>query len=133
MQGELQLVGVDVTGSLGENEVLQLAAAAEASTRHPLADSVARAAGQRGLRIPSHQEASTEPGSGVCAFVDGKQVPRRTQLLQFYAIFFIRDSVILVSWLEYWILLSYNMVLLRKIKAVFPVSQQWLGAAGGSR
>ncbi len=88
-QGKLQLSSVRVggggsssSGSGGssgwtreeEDRVVALAAAVEASTRHPLADAVAAAAAARGLALPAVADSTTHPGCGVAAEVDGERV-----------------------------------------------------------
>lgn len=73
-QGSLQLVDIASTGSVSADEILRLAASAESATRHPLADSVSSAAKHRGLQVPSSSDATTEPGAGVCATIDGRKV-----------------------------------------------------------
>lgn len=55
-------------------QVLALAAAAEATTRHPLADAVLAEAQRRGLPVASCSSSVTEPGHGVVAMVEGQQV-----------------------------------------------------------
>ena len=58
-----------------EDRVIALAAAIEASTRHPLADAVAAAAAARGAAAPGEvATAVTVPGCGVSAEVNGEQV-----------------------------------------------------------
>ncbi|KXZ53854.1 hypothetical protein GPECTOR_6g772 [Gonium pectorale] len=59
-----------------EDEVLRVAAAVEAATRHPLADAVLAEARQRGLAAaaPPVEEASTTAGRGVRARVGGRWV-----------------------------------------------------------
>jgi Cu2+-exporting ATPase len=77
-QGKLQLSsvrlppGADAAGD--SDRVVSLAAAVEASTRHPLADAVAAAAAARGLALPRVSSPSTVPGCGVRAEVDGEPV-----------------------------------------------------------
>ena len=48
----------------GEAEVLRLAAAVEAGTRHPLAEAVIREAEARGVEVPLAMDTRTEPGFG---------------------------------------------------------------------
>ncbi len=55
-------------------QVLALAAAAEATTRHPLAAAVLAEAQRRGLDVASCSSSVTEPGYGVLAMLDGQQV-----------------------------------------------------------
>jgi len=59
---------------LSSDDLLRIAAAAEGSTRHPLAEAMAVAAGERGLVVPGCSDAVTEPGEGVTALVEGRQV-----------------------------------------------------------
>jgi cation transport ATPase len=47
-----------------QSEVLRLAAAAEAATRHPLSEAVLREAAARGIEVPAAAEPFTEAGSG---------------------------------------------------------------------
>lgn len=53
----------------GEDEVLALAAAAEADSEHPLARAIAGAAGARGLAVPKAHDFSSAPAEGVTATV----------------------------------------------------------------
>jgi P-type Cu2+ transporter len=57
-----------------ENEVLALAAAAEADSEHPLARAIVAAAQQRGLDIPAASDFSSSPAVGVSALVGGQRV-----------------------------------------------------------
>lgn len=57
-----------------QHSLLKLAAAAESGTCHPLAVAIGQAAQKQGLSIPSAEEFHTEPGLGVSALVEGKQV-----------------------------------------------------------
>jgi Cu2+-exporting ATPase len=54
--------------------LLQLAAAVESGTYHPLATAIHQAAKQQNLSIPHAVEFHTEPGMGVSAVVEGKTV-----------------------------------------------------------
>jgi len=80
-QGKLQLASVRIaSGSSGgqppveEAAVVALAAAVEASTRHPLADAIAAAAAGRNLSLPVVTASVTHPGCGVAAEVNGRRV-----------------------------------------------------------
>eukprot|EP00879_Flechtneria_rotunda_P002497 GHRR01002695.1.p1 GENE.GHRR01002695.1~~GHRR01002695.1.p1 ORF type:complete len:816 (+),score=310.19 GHRR01002695.1:1560-4007(+) len=57
----------------GEVLMLQIAAAVESSTRHPLAAALAAEVASRGLKLPAAAEPRTEPGSGVTAIIGGQQ------------------------------------------------------------
>lgn len=63
---------ISKNGSLTQNSLLQLAAAAESGTCHPLAAAIQQEAQQQGLCIPSAEDFYTEPGLGVSALVEGK-------------------------------------------------------------
>jgi len=54
--------------------LLQLAAAAESGTCHPLAAAIQQEAQQQGLSIPTGSEFHTEPGLGISARVEGERV-----------------------------------------------------------
>ncbi|MCL1473681.1 heavy metal translocating P-type ATPase [Argonema antarcticum] len=75
---------VSVSGLLtGEEDnsrsLLQLAAAVESGTCHPLATAIVESAQRQGLSIPVGQDFYTQPGFGVRAAVEGQQVLVGTQ------------------------------------------------------
>ncbi|MFH8838156.1 heavy metal translocating P-type ATPase [Streptomyces sp. NPDC017868] len=83
--GEVDRVALDKTGTLtegmpqvtavhGDDSVLALAAAAELPSEHPLARAVVAEARARGLEVPEASEFTAEPGRGVRAVVDGREV-----------------------------------------------------------
>ena len=74
-EGRPRLTDVVVLGDLDRDEVLQLAARAEAGSEHPLARPVLEAAAAEGLQVPGLPE-HTEPvpGKGVVATLDGSRV-----------------------------------------------------------
>ena len=57
-----------------EEDLLALAAAAEASSEHPLAEAVVNAAFERGAVPPDVERFEAVPGKGVIAHVDGEDV-----------------------------------------------------------
>ncbi len=63
---------IDALG--GEDELLSLAAAAEASSEHPLGQAVLRTARDRGLRVPEVDEFASVTGRGVVASIRGSRV-----------------------------------------------------------
>jgi Cu+-exporting ATPase len=73
-EGKPALIAVEVTGALGEGELLALAAAVEAQSEHPLAHAVVTAAKDRGLAIGRVTDFASQTGLGVSAVVDGRQV-----------------------------------------------------------
>jgi Cu2+-exporting ATPase len=56
------------------DSLLQIAAAVESGTYHPLAKAIQQAAQQQELSIPEAVDFHTEPGLGVSAIVEGKSV-----------------------------------------------------------
>ncbi|MFB6192282.1 MAG: heavy metal translocating P-type ATPase [Haloarculaceae archaeon] len=65
---------VTVRGRLDGDELLRLAAAAEAGSEHPLARPIVEGAGERGLDIPEADGFENVPGHGVRATVEGSEV-----------------------------------------------------------
>lgn len=61
-------------GSIDENELLRLAAAADRRSAHPLAKAVIEFVVKAGIKYPEPQEFVSIPGRGVKATVDGKAV-----------------------------------------------------------
>lgn len=57
-----------------DNDLLALAAAAEADSEHPLARAIVAAARRRGLDIQAATDFSSSPAIGVSALVDGQRV-----------------------------------------------------------
>ena len=90
VMGELDVVVLDKTGTItrgapsvrtvrivtadDEDEVLALAAAAEASSEHPLARAVVAAATDRDLDVPRANDFTSHTGRGVSATVEGRRV-----------------------------------------------------------
>ncbi|MGC4964324.1 heavy metal translocating P-type ATPase [Gordonia sp. DT101] len=67
---------VDVVGAAGRSgdDILAVAAAAEADSEHPLATAIVRAAVDRGITIPAAQDFSSSPAVGVRAEVGGREI-----------------------------------------------------------
>jgi len=63
-----------VAGSLTQREVLLLAAAAERSSEHPLAEAVLRRAREEGIDVPTPQAFEAIPGQGVEVGLDGARI-----------------------------------------------------------
>lgn len=72
-RGEPVVTAVEaVSGS--EDEVLALAAAAEAWSEHPLAKAITAAARSRELRVPGAEDFVSTPAAGVSATVEGRTI-----------------------------------------------------------
>lgn len=72
-KGEPAVTAVAATDGT-DNDLLALAAAAEADSEHPLARAIVAAAQQRGLDIPAATDFSSSPAVGVSALVGGRRV-----------------------------------------------------------
>ncbi|WP_367947525.1 heavy metal translocating P-type ATPase [Brevibacterium luteolum] len=70
-KGEPTVTAIDPAGDRTEDEVLTLAAAAEADSEHPLARAIVGAARTRELDVPAASDFSSSPAVGVKATVDG--------------------------------------------------------------
>lgn len=73
-KGEPAVVSVATTEGYDEDDVLTLAAAAEADSEHPLARAIVDAARLRGLRIPAATEFESSPAVGVTATVGDRRI-----------------------------------------------------------
>lgn len=73
-KGEPTVTGIEPVGDRSEDEVLAVAAAAEADSEHPLARAITGAAKTKGLRVPMASDFSSSPAVGVKATVDGTVV-----------------------------------------------------------
>lgn len=62
------------SGSLGENELLRLAASVEQNSEHPLASAIVRAAKERDLLLANANDFSATTGGGVQATIEGQKV-----------------------------------------------------------
>jgi len=72
--GTPKITDVVVLDDRNEDTVLRLAAAAEAPSEHPLGRALTGAATSRGLNLPEVIGFRAQPGRGVHALVDGRQV-----------------------------------------------------------
>ncbi|WP_112467675.1 heavy metal translocating P-type ATPase [Streptomyces triticisoli] len=73
-KGEPTLAAVEPASGLTGDEVLALAAAAEADSEHPLAKAIVRAARERDLDIPRASGFTSAPALGVTATIDDRTV-----------------------------------------------------------
>ncbi len=72
--GRPQIVSVDTYGGIQEDEVLRLAAALDQATKHPVAQAIVAAAGERRLALPVPKEVAETPGEGLAGLVGGRSV-----------------------------------------------------------
>ncbi len=79
-RGRPALAHVLADPSLGEDGALALAASVERGSEHPLGRAVTEAAQERGLDIPQARLFKAEPGRGVIATVDRKNVRVGTEI-----------------------------------------------------
>ncbi|KNX37787.1 heavy metal translocating P-type ATPase [Luteipulveratus halotolerans] len=75
-KGQPTVTAVQPAGGspLSSEDVLSLAAAAEADSEHPLARAIVRAAERRALEVPKAHDFVSHPAVGVSAVVDGRTV-----------------------------------------------------------
>ena len=73
-EGKPRLVAVETLGSVGESELLKLAAALERSSEHPLAEAIVKGAEDHGVQIPESRNFESHAGKGVTGVVAGRAV-----------------------------------------------------------
>jgi P-type Cu+ transporter len=73
-EGQPRVTTVHATRALEENRILQLAAAVERLSEHPLARAIVNAAGERGLVLSAATDFRSPTGKGATATVDGVTV-----------------------------------------------------------
>jgi Cu+-exporting ATPase len=73
-KGEPELTDVVASGAVAEDELLKLAASAEASSEHPLGEAIVRGARARGLEPARASEFNAVAGHGIEALVDGRRI-----------------------------------------------------------
>ncbi|AIG80456.1 Cation-transporting P-type ATPase A [Amycolatopsis japonica] len=84
--GQMSLVAVHVAEGVDEETTLRLAGALENASEHPIAQAIARAAGERVGELPAVEEFTNVEGLGVQGIVDGKAVlAGRSALLEEWA------------------------------------------------
>ncbi|MBY4225461.1 heavy metal translocating P-type ATPase [Rhodococcus fascians] len=72
--GEPTVTAIEVTAGRSADEVLALAAAAEADSEHPLARAIVAAARHRKLTVPAATDFRSSPAIGVSGEVDGHRI-----------------------------------------------------------
>ena len=73
-RGQPNVTDLIAFGEHSETDVLQLAAAVEASSEHPLGEAIVRAAAHRGLELPTISDFEAVPGHGIRGRVAGKRI-----------------------------------------------------------
>ena len=73
-KGEPTVTAIEVTAGRSPDDVLALAAAAEADSEHPLARAIVAAARHRELTVPAATDFRSSPAIGVSADVDGLHI-----------------------------------------------------------
>jgi P-type Cu+ transporter len=73
-EGKPSLIAIEATGTIGENDMLALAAAVEGQSEHPLAHAIVVAAKERGLQLGTVADFASQTGMGVSATVGGRSV-----------------------------------------------------------
>jgi len=73
-EGSPRLIDTLAADSLDEDRLLQLAAALEQQSEHPLARSIVKGADERGLTLPRADSFQSETGGGVSGGVDGRNL-----------------------------------------------------------
>jgi heavy metal translocating P-type ATPase len=72
--GRPQIISIDSHYSMGEDDILRLAAALDQASKHPVAQAIVAAAKARGLALPVPTEVVEIPGEGVVGSVEGHKV-----------------------------------------------------------
>ena len=70
--GRPAVTSIESLGSLGDAEILRLAASLERGSQHPIAAAILAAAGQRGIAPATVADFDAPSGKGVAGTVDGK-------------------------------------------------------------
>ncbi|MCF6208024.1 MAG: heavy metal translocating P-type ATPase [Ghiorsea sp.] len=73
-EGKPQVTDIYTAEGILENEVLQMAAAVETGSEHPLGKAIIQAAELKGLVINKAQDFQSNAGSGVSAMIDGASI-----------------------------------------------------------
>jgi len=73
-EGRPSLQEVQATGSLGQDELLRLAASVERASEHPLAEAIVEGAIERGLELEKVTEFESVTGKGAVGRADGHEV-----------------------------------------------------------
>jgi Cu+-exporting ATPase len=72
--GKPKLVAVKTVAGFADSEVLELAAALERGSEHPLAAAIVDGARDRGIAVPESSDFASHTGKGVTGRVDGREI-----------------------------------------------------------
>lgn len=72
--GRPRIVSIENYCDMTEDEILQLAAALDQASKHPVAQAIVAAARMRGLRLPMPSEVAEIPGEGISGYVEGRNI-----------------------------------------------------------
>lgn len=72
--GRPRIVSIETRDGIGPDDVLGLAAGLEQASRHPVAQAIVGAAGDRGLPLPVPRDVAEFPGEGVLGVLGDRQV-----------------------------------------------------------
>jgi Cu+-exporting ATPase len=73
-EGKPKLIAIETVGTVGENDMLALAAAVEAQSEHPLAHAILVAAKERNLQLGPVTDFASQTGLGVSATVNRRSI-----------------------------------------------------------
>ncbi len=71
-QGKPVVTDIIQAGSVGERQLLEIAAAMEAKSEHPLADAIMEKAKEKKVSVPATEEFEAVPGKGIRAKLNGR-------------------------------------------------------------
>ena len=71
-QGKPVVTDIIQAGSVGERQLLEIAAAMEAKSEHPLADAIMEKAKEEKVSVPATEEFEAVPGKGIRAKLNGR-------------------------------------------------------------
>jgi len=73
-QGKPIVSGIEISDGISSDELLRLAASAEQFSEHPLAKAIVAHAQSRGIALSDPESFSNEPGAGVFAQIEGREI-----------------------------------------------------------
>ncbi len=92
-QGKPHLTDLIVLGGVEEEHVLQLAAAAEVASEHPLGEAIVQAAKEKSLSLPEAAEFRAVTGKGIVVKIDGSLIRLGNEALMTETAVFLGEAV----------------------------------------